>query len=90
MTRKLELKIPTVKKQIDISDLRDNKMKKIEKEITQLKKEREEINDKLANSTAEIQKMKITLLNFQKILQQKDEVINSIFVELKEIRMWKE
>jgi len=31
-----------------------------------------------------------TFKKFEKTLEQKDEVINSIFVELKEIRQWKE
>ena len=35
-------------------------------------------------------KLTETFKQFERTLEQKDEVINSIFVELREIRQWKE
>ena len=48
------------------------------------------LKKRMRDSEEEMQKLGEIFKQFQLTLEQKDEVINSIFVELKEIRHWKE
>ena len=47
ITKKIELKIPTIKKEIDEASLRDIKLRKMQEEIDQMKKESAILRNKL-------------------------------------------
>ena len=64
-------------------------MKKMQSELEILKADNAELKIKMQQSEEQMGKLTEIFKRFERTLEQKDEVINSIFVELKEIRQWK-
>jgi chromosome segregation ATPase len=61
----------------------------MQSEMEVLKADNAELKTKMQQSEEQMGKLTEIFKRFERTLEQKDEVINSIFVELKEIRQWK-